>query len=154
MLGMTGEAVQQVGMLRNAWKEHDILWVRQRLGFFAADLLLLTGARADADAVALEVAQDTGVHPLSSGEIGRAARWTFRLRASLGVHESFRILEELAVNGGELEFLDQAELLGSLALCREQLGLDTEVERRELSLALSRLPEPVTTQLSRLEALD
>ncbi|MFN8645825.1 MAG: AAA family ATPase [Gemmatimonadales bacterium] len=154
MLGMTRDAVQQIGMLRNAWKEHDILWVRQRLGFFAADLLLLTGAKTDADALALEVSEDTGIRPLSSGEIGRSARWTYRLRAYLGVHECTRILEDLANNGGELESFDQAELYGSLVLCRERLGLSTETARVELSLALSRLPEPVTTQLLRLEAFD
>ncbi|MBK6780276.1 MAG: AAA family ATPase [Gemmatimonadetes bacterium] len=153
MLGLTREATQQVQGLRHTWQNHEISWVRQRQGLFTADLCLLTGARSEADALASEVAEDIGVRPLSSGEVGRSARWTYRLRASLGVRETLSRLEDVAYNGGELELLDQAEVFGSLALCREELGFNSADQREQLSLALARLPEPVTIQLGRLEAL-
>ena len=153
MLGLQVEAVEAIRPLMRAWRNHDIGWVRQRNGLCTADTLLLAGQNQLAVELAAEVLDDTGLRPLSTGEIGRVARWLSRLGILRGERGALELLLELAVDLEAYDMLDQAELLGSIARSKREFGQEWTLEGRALSMSLAKLPEPVTVQLRRLEAI-
>lgn len=155
-LCMSGQDSKALPLIERGLREVPSIspnWTKQRIGLFIADLLLLTGHKRDADVTAHTTLRDTGFSPLYTGEVGRVSRWTYRLGRQAGLQHLHTALAALSICPGEHDSLDRAELLCSIAGARRDLGLEWLSRKEALSLELSRLPEAVTTQLGRLEAI-
>ncbi len=150
MLGQHRSAVDLVERLLTAWECHDPSWVMQYNGLLTADVSLLAGDISTSEGIADRVISKTGVEAASIGETGRVTRWRFRPSVVLSGGETLENLESIAVNRRRLDLFDQAEVVGALVRAKKAYQMSYAAERVELLELLSRLPEPVSTQLTRL----
>ncbi len=153
MLGQNVEAATLAAKLEGLLEHCAAPWVRQRLGLFLADLLLMTDQEDRASEIAREVFDEVGRKPLMTGEVGRVARW---LHQTSDMHRKVECLGEVAAlssNIDELDAFDRVELLGTLTSIRRELGLQNRVEEERLSESLGHLPEAVGVQLRRIRCL-
>jgi len=127
-------------------------WAAQSWAFRKADLLWLTGRRAEALRIAGEELNTSSRTLLSLGLAGPFARWiALTSRGCLHVNESRSILEPLTTTLGQYDTVDQAEILLSLCIIEER-KLDWNAASRDKPLkeTLLKLPHTVRSQLALL----
>ncbi len=127
-------------------------WIIQASGLLRADIYQLCGEHRAAAQTATAVIETTGVAQCSRASSGGLARWlaitSLRGTCPPGGQES---LNGLVQESGELDLIDEAEVLSAWIWLQRQTGRLAEVEVQEkLACCLKRLPDATAVQLYRL----
>ena len=153
---MLGSWEQTQLVIQGFEKRHDTTlppWIDQAWGLWKADLMFLTGRRADAYAVACRAVQAHNFRLLSPGFAGPFARWLGQMyRAGHWRSQAAACVEALLIDVEEYDALDRGEILCSSLVVGTQTA-DTEHRHAQLAGILGELPGSAVVQLKRLEAL-
>lgn len=127
-------------------------WMAQSWAFRKADVLWLTGRRAEALRVADEELKASSRTLLSLALAGPFARWTaLTSRGSTQVDEAKSILRPLTANLDRYDAVDQAEILLALYIIESRkTEWDSAIRDELLTEKLLRLPHTVRSQLALL----
>jgi tetratricopeptide (TPR) repeat protein len=144
------KAKEWLGRLRDAGRRVQLPWIRQAAMLFEADICWLLGQKAPALKLIEEI-QQSMAEALTIGFVGPIARWTAVSSTKSEIPASAsRTLSEWYARLDELDMLDQAELLCSVAQIDARGDSEVFELHNRARRVISQLPAECAKQLRRL----
>jgi tetratricopeptide (TPR) repeat protein len=130
-------------------------WARQSWLLARADVLAVLGRHEEAKRVGRDAVGVEFPTLLSDSRAGPYARWKARTVNGSEEARAVRVeLLELLQEADRFDAVDQAELLASIIMLGQLLGIDVSTDAEQLRITLSQLPSAVGTTLRLLGFLE